>query len=539
MVNMHRFLRRACLCLAVLMFALVALAFLVPLVLALLPALTHTQERLAFSFSALARTAGFTLTQSLLSVAVALLLGFPAAFFLSQRRFFGQRFLYALSAVPFCVPTLIMALGFIATFGMAGWYNRWLMTLFKMREPPLTFLYSFWGIVLTQGFYNFPLVMVTVASLWTQLDTTVEQSAQLLGASPWRTFRTVTLPRLGSAIASSCIPVFLYCFFSFMIVLLFGKTGTTTLEVALYHAGRSMKTPRTVAVLAGIETACACAVLALSTRLEKNAWRTAGLSFASQSKLESRKTIAKLELIPASVLGLLVLFGFLLPLASICTASFVQKNHVSLDAWRRLVSMNGFWFAVKNTFATASATALCCTVTAFVYAVFLRLCGAHTNQTLLKTIPLLPMALSSVVMGIGLTMLVRRGSPMVLVLAQTALTWPFAFRQIFPYLAKIPDEVIGAAALLSQSRTDTIFCILMPYTVRGIASSFGFCLALSAGDATLPLVLAIPRFDTLSLFTYRLAGSFRFAEASASGCLLGCLCMVPFFIFQRERRSGI
>jgi thiamine transport system permease protein len=53
---------------------------------------------------------------------------------------------------------------------------------------------------------------------------------------------------------------------------------------------------------------------------------------------------------------------------------------------------------------------------------------------------------------------------------------------------------------------------------------------MSAGDATLPLVLALQKFDTLSLFTYRLAGSYRFPEACASGLVLGLICMTVFSV---------
>ena len=57
--------------------------------------------------------------------------------------------------------------------------------------------------------------------------------------------------------------------------------------------------------------------------------------------------------------------------------------------------------------------------------------------------------------------------------------------------------------------------------------------AISAGDATLPLVLSMQKFSTLSLFTYRLAASYRFTEACVSGLILGLVCSIVFFAAKR------
>jgi thiamine transport system permease protein len=115
-----------------------------------------------------------------------------------------------------------------------------------------------------------------------------------------------------------------------------------------------------------------------------------------------------------------------------------------------------------------------------------------------------------------------------LILAQVFLNWPLAFRQIYAVLSKIPGETIDAARILSHRKRDLIFRIYLPQSSRGILSALGFCFAVSAGDTTLPLVLALPKFSNLSLFTYRLASCYRFHEACAAGLILGFLCAAVF-----------
>ena len=91
---------------------------------------------------------------------------------------------------------------------MAGYINKMLMAAFNLPEPPFTFLYSFWGIVITQGFYNFPLIMKTVADSWECLDVSQAEAAKILGASRWRIFRTITVFQLLPSIVSAYIVFF-------------------------------------------------------------------------------------------------------------------------------------------------------------------------------------------------------------------------------------------------------------------------------------------------------------------------------------------
>lgn len=519
----------------------VLISFVAPLAAAISPLLggTHTNTSDALTIGALGRIILFTFEQSLASTLLAVLVGIPAAFLTARRNFWGRKLLLSTASVPLCIPALIVALGYVSTFGMAGYLNKLLMSLFSLKHPPLTFLYSFWGIVIAQGFYNFPLIMATVGDTWSTLPPEQAENARLLGASEVRVFRTITLYQLLPAIVSACIPVFLYCFFSFMIVLLFGATGCTTLEVAVYHSARSTLDFSSASLLAIIETLCALGTVFAYSALEAKSSRSKGISFNAEYQV--RTPLSSKELFPAVIFLFIIVLFFATPLAAIAISSFSTRRFgsmtFSLSVWRSLFSLAGFLPAVRTTLVTALAVSVLCTVTAFVYAVFLRTVDPYSQHPLLRTIPLLPMAVSSVVMGLGMTILVRRGTPLTLILAETALSWPFAFRQLYIPLAKIPDNVLSAADLLSPHRLDTLFRVCIPYSYKGIVSSLGFCFALSAGDATLPLILAIPRFDTLALFTYRLAGSHRFSEASAAGLVLGLLCAGIFTLSNKYKEN--
>ncbi|MBQ2530262.1 MAG: iron ABC transporter permease, partial [Treponema sp.] len=217
---------------------IVALCFLVPYIKAVLPAFSSSAD-LTLSASRIFRIFIYTFLQAFLSMLVALLAGLPAAYLISNTRIPGKRFLVSLGSIPLCIPPLIIALAYISCFGMNGIYNRILMNIFDLNDSPIQILYSFFGVVMVQGFYNFPLVMGILSEAWERLPREQENAARLLGAGEGRIFWTITLRQLSGAVGAACIPVFLFCYFSFMIVLLFSPVGRSTLEVEIYHSIRT------------------------------------------------------------------------------------------------------------------------------------------------------------------------------------------------------------------------------------------------------------------------------------------------------------
>ncbi len=412
------------------------------------------------------------------------------------------------------------------------------MYITGLKRPPVTFLYTMAGIIIAQGFYNFPLIMATVSDSWETIKKDQADSARLLGASEWRVFKTITFYQLFPSIISAAIPVFIFCFFSFMIILLFGSIGCSTLEVEIYQAAKSFFDYRLVSFYALIETLISLGIIVLYTTFELNAQKNTDINIIYRSNtLKPIKGLTEITFFALNILIIAVFF--LMPLAGIAVNAFSQgssKISFSFASILKTIKLTGFIKAFSGTLTTGIFTAVLSTITAFTYSVFLREQKSCKTSLLLKVLPIVPMTVSSVVLGIGLTLLIKRGSIAHLVFAQTIITWPIAFRQIYPYLAKIEQDKIDAAKILSLSVTDTIYKIYLPEAKRGLLSAIGFCFAISAGDTTLPLVLTIPRFDTLSLFTYRLASAYKFHLACSSGLILGIICALVFTLANKVKR---
>ena len=185
--------------------------------------------------------AAFTLVQAVLSTALTLLIGLPTAWVLARFDFPGKRLLSAATLVPFVLPTLVVGMVFLNLLGPRGVLGVDLSGSLSL-------------ILIAHVFYNFAVIARGVSSYWARIDPRIEDAARTLGAGPITVFRTVTLPLLAPAIASTSALVFLFSFTSFGVILLLGDLTRTTIEVEIW---------RQATALLRLDVASALAVLQL------------------------------------------------------------------------------------------------------------------------------------------------------------------------------------------------------------------------------------------------------------------------------------
>lgn len=480
---------------------------------------------------------GFGLGQAVASSLLALAIGLPGAFFLAKRTFPGKRFVGALSAVPFCVPPLIVAIGFVLYYGRQGYLNRVLMAIFGLDAPPLDFLYSFKGVVLAHAFYNFPLVMRLVGDAWAGANKAQEEAAALLGASKPRVFFTISLPRILPAIGSSLSLVFLLCFYSFVLVLLFGGPGVGTPEVELYRAARFDFNKGLAAAFALVESAVAFLVLAIYAHLER---RVAGQRADAALRAKPTAIAGAGEKAAAIAYGLFIAVFFLGPLGCVALESLVVKSGkfgaglYGLANYAALFSSASFGRAALNTLALGLASAAMAAALGFVFSIALK---KIRSAFLSSVLPMAPLAVSSVVLAYGWSELLGGSSVFAIAAVQAVAAYPFILRSIQGSIGLSDERYAEAALTLGSGRLGAALKIRLPLALPALLSGFAFAFAISAGDANALIVAPVRGFDTLALTLYRLAGSYRFNEACAAAVLLGLATALVFFI--KDARDAV
>ncbi|HET9299736.1 MAG TPA: sulfate ABC transporter permease subunit CysW [Candidatus Polarisedimenticolaceae bacterium] len=131
-----------------------------------------------------------TLLTAALVVPLNAVFGVAAAWLVTRFRLPGKSALITLLDVPFSVSPVISGMAFVLLFGASGFFGAWL------QARDLKIIFALPGIVLATLFVTSPLVARELIPLLSSQGTTEEESALTLGASGWRTFWHVSLPKM-------------------------------------------------------------------------------------------------------------------------------------------------------------------------------------------------------------------------------------------------------------------------------------------------------------------------------------------------------
>jgi len=137
------------------------------------------------------------------ATALGALIGIPLALFMSRRRFIGKSLLDALIVVPMVLPPTVVGFVIIEVMGTRGWVGRWLKQAFHY-----SILFRFEGAVLAAAVVSLPMLYLPAKSGFAAVEREMEDSARLMGASPFQVFWYVSLPMARRGIYSGLLLAF-------------------------------------------------------------------------------------------------------------------------------------------------------------------------------------------------------------------------------------------------------------------------------------------------------------------------------------------
>ncbi|HXF98950.1 MAG TPA: iron ABC transporter permease [Gaiellaceae bacterium] len=466
----------------------------------------------------------FTVWQALASTALTLALALPASYALGRFDFPGRALARALVVVPFVLPTVVVALAFLAVLPERlerGWLP----------------------VLLAHAFFNVAVVVRIVGTFWASLDRRVSEAAATLGAGPARRFREVTLPLLASALAAAAVVVFLFCFTSFGIVLILGGPGYATLEAEIYNQAVRLYDLRTAALLALVQLAFVAAVVWVAMRLEARTAGTGGQR-AERDVLRRPRTLGERATVAAALGGLALFLGA--PVAALVRRSLELGGGWSLEAYRALARPTAAllaapWEAVANSLLyAAGATAIALLVgglAAFAVA-------SPRGSPLLDGLLMLPLGASAAMLGFGFVIafdtppLDFRAEPWIVPVAQALVAIPFVVRVVAPTLRAIDPRQREAAAVLGAPPGRVRREIDLAIASRALAVAAGFAFAISLGEFGATVFLARPDAPTLPVAIFRFLGrpgELNAAQASALAVILMAVTALSVFLVDRVR----
>lgn len=517
-----------------------------------------TPDNFHITFSALR----FTLYQAALSTLLTLLLGLPSAWLFARFDFPGKSLLRALTAVPFMLPTVVVAAGFNALLGARGLIS----SLFPLAS--FQFSNTLTAILTAHVFYNTTIVIRIVGNALAQRDLRLEQAARSLGADNVRVWLHVILPSLRPALLAAAMLVFLFDFTSFGVILLLGGAAFATLEVETYVQALHMLNLPLAGLLSAVQLACTLALSALYTRaatrmrVQINPRAVFPLPRPPRSRRE--------RLFVTGLVTLMAMFFVLpmlaLPLRSLSRLEAARGERSSVqytltvDYYRELfVNRRGSLFyvppirAAVNSLGYAALTVTLSLLLGFPAA--LALARPGRLERWLDPLLMLPLGASAVTLGLGYILTFNRpffpenwspntghsnllASPWLVPLAHTIVALPFVIRTLQPALASIPDRLRDAAASLGASPFRVWLTVDWPIIWRASLSAGTFAFTVSLGEFGATALLVRPEYPTIPVAIYRFLsqpGGLNYGQAMAMATLLMALATMGILLIERLR----
>ena len=492
---------------------------------------------------------GFTAYQAALSTLVSVALGLPAAYLLARYEFRGRRTLRSLTILPFVFPSIMVAVGFVATLGRHGTLNT---ALGYVGLGPVELMFSLEAILIAHAFYNAPLVARVTTAAWESVDASAFETARSLGASPFRAFRDVVAPQLYPAVLMGSALTFVFTFGTFPIVLALGGFQLATVEVFVYQQIQNLNYAE-AAALAIVELGISLGVLYGYLRYEaKHVVRSRGARPLPRKRLVPA-TLSIRELIPRfglAVYAVVALFVFVSPIASMAYTSVAGPNGFTLEHYRFLLERQATgaafqvrpWPAVRNSLVFAVGALLIALPMGVVVSVLTT--RRYRGRKLVDAIAMAPLAVSGIVVGIGLLRgpvfgvevagwRLAVGGALAIVAAHAVSCYPFVVRTVAPGLESLDRSLLESARALGASRTRVLLDVELPLVWPGVVAGAAFAFAISIGEFSSTVILATGTDQyTMPVAIERFMNR-QLGPATAMGVVLLVVTSVSFVVIDR------
>lgn len=211
---------------------------------------------------------GRTLSLGLIVTFLALLVGYPLAFFLARTRSKLRPWLIILVVFPLLLNLVVRSFGWIVLLANRGLINEWLMAL-GIIETPLRLMFNFTGLLIGLTHIFLPFMVLVLIGTIQNIPRDVEDAARTLGAPRHRVFMKVTLPLSVPGIMSGSILVFMLTISALVTPRLLGGPTYQVMSTLIFDEFlRLLNWPRGAA-MAFVLTAIVLALIWLSNRLTR------------------------------------------------------------------------------------------------------------------------------------------------------------------------------------------------------------------------------------------------------------------------------
>ena len=423
---------------------------------------------------------------TVITVAIALVL----AYAVTRTTVPGKRFVSLMSLLPLIAPPFLVSLSFILLFGRNGVITRAL----GLEGS----IYGFHGIVVAQVFTFLPQAYILLANVLANIDTSLEEAAENLGAGLVTTLGRVTLALARPGLASASLIVFILCMTDFGNPILIGGRYNV-LATEIYAQVIGMNDFPAAAVMSVVLLLPCLAAYVLNTYVVgRRSYVT--LSAGARTTLRPTPAAVRWPLVTVSLaiaLAIALIYA-LIPLGSIVRLWGTDWS-LSLTHYAFGSTAEGAW-PIVNSVKLALLSGVIGTVLAVLTAYVVerrRPPGARAIEAL----SLLPAALPGTVIGVGYILafnvrpLLLTGTVWVLVASVVFWKFPVAMLAAVNTLKQIDPAIEEAAVSLGAGPVRTFTRVVLPLLTGTAFSIFIYFFVNGMVTVSAVIFLIYPGFN--------------------------------------------
>jgi iron(III) transport system permease protein len=485
-----------------------------------------------------------------LTTVVTSLIAFPLAHYMTRYSFRGKVLLGGLLLTPMILPPFVGAIGLRQLLARFGVLNLMLVKM-GVVAPDQTVDWlgdgGFLGIVLLQSFNLYPILFLNLTAAMSQLDPSLREAAQNLGAGSWRLFRTVTLPLIMPGYFAGAVIVFIWSFADLGTPLIFGFSRVVPIQI--YDSISELNTnPMGYALVVFVLLLTVALFLASKRVLAGNRYDMMGRGAMGTGEVPATRIMTLcLWLGLGGMIGVALLPHLMVVAVSLSDRWFfaILPQHWTADNYRQLWDHGLTMSSIRNSLFYASLSTVVDLVLGVLIAWMItrkRLPGA----AVLDALAMLPLALPGLVLAFGYMagfdvpwkwLNPRYNPAFLLIISYSVRRLPYMVRAAYAGFQQASITLEEASANLGASPWRTLRKITLPLVMAHLAAGaiLTFCFAmLEVSDS---IILATREvFFPITKMIWLLIGRVD-PNAPGIACALGVagmmILMVSLFLASR------
>ncbi|MBI3918942.1 MAG: iron ABC transporter permease [Betaproteobacteria bacterium] len=466
------------------------------------------------------------------SVLISSLIAIPLAYFTVRFEFRGALLIQTLGILPLIMPPFVGAVAMQLIFGRSGGVNLLLNEWFGVTLPIMEGLN---GVIFVEALHYFPFILMNLVVALNNIDSSMEESAQNLGASGFRLFRRIVFPLAMPGYVAGAALVFIKVFDDLGTPLVLNQTNMLAPQAYLRITTIGIEDPIGY-VASVIMVAASLFALWASTwvmRGKDYATLQRGYAGLAKRKLTTGQTVFAYAWI---VLVLLVVLAphagiLLLSVAKLWSFSVVPESYtlahyatVFQDS-PRMIWNTALYCGIAATLDVVIATAIA----------YIMLRTRIPGRQALDFTVTIALAIPGVVLGIGYLRTFRgieipftgellTSSWVLLALAYTVRRLPYALRSCIAVLQQMHVSLEEAAENLGANKGRTIRRIVVPLMAGGMLAGFIISFMTAAVELSTTIMLVTAQND--APMSYGIYLYMQSAAGRGPGAALGVLAVL-------------